>query len=157
MRRDEVLITQTGSYYAVALISRELLRSDDLGQSWTALRTGVWSHSVHADGTVYLSDASALWLSTDDGKTFEKRGEDGAYMLALAVDRDDPAVVYAGSASGVYVSTDGGLTLRQVLEPEGDRWGALRLRTNPYVSDQVYAIIGENPEDLEAAFNMGDV
>lgn len=107
-----------------------LWRSDDRGNSWNFITTGL--ENLHcADLAIAPSDSNVLYLggelgihkSTDAGEHWHllaattnkitlKRPDDGR---SIAVDRADPDKVFAGTFSGeIYSSADGGQTWSRV-------------------------------------------
>ena len=119
-------------------------RSDDGGDSWTAIHAGlpadfgfpVVTHP-RRDGTAWLfplessyrrfppSRACRVWRTTDGGATWQEQGDGlpergffaGVMRDAMCVDDADPAGVYLGSRDGsVYASADEGETWVPVAE-----------------------------------------
>ena len=99
--------------------------TDDGGSSWTPLSIGLpretWIVSLALDpsdsGTVYAGTESRGVFKSSDGGSRWHRARTGlptafedqyATVNGIAVDPDEPQVVYAGTSHGVAVSTDGG-------------------------------------------------
>jgi len=102
-----------------------VIRSSDAGRSWQSARTGMKARVAalaisgryayagsFARGVFYSSDGGRSWQSTP--------GPGNNYVQALAIDPNDPTVVYAGSwgsdARGLYKSTDAGHTWRRLTD-----------------------------------------
>ncbi len=71
---------------------------------------------------------------------WSSNGPDGGQVLSLAIDRTNPATIYAATASGVFKSTNG-----------GESWSSSL--TNTYV--QIVAIAPTTPSTLYAASRTG--
>jgi photosystem II stability/assembly factor-like uncharacterized protein len=89
--------------------------STDLGQSWQRIGTGL-SGSVLSlcmtpgmPGRIYCGTTSGLYVSTDAGMTWTRRGT-MTNVRAIVVDAATTSNVYCGTATGVYASTDAGET-----------------------------------------------
>jgi photosystem II stability/assembly factor-like uncharacterized protein len=108
----------TGLYYNLDRWDAFIIRSEDSGDTWQQTADGL-SYSVkclaadpQSADLVYLGcDDGTFLVSTDGGVTVEHRGDVGAAVRCLAVDRSpdtDLPTLYAGTASGVYWSGDDG-------------------------------------------------
>ncbi len=81
--------------------------------------------SVAANGEGMImagSDLSGVTLSRDRGESWETvgpdRGIDTTHISAVAFDRRDPEIAYAGADGGLFRSTDAGATFQRIL-PDG--------------------------------------
>ncbi len=108
----------TGSrVYLVAPIQTQgLYRSDDAGGTFTHLASlpfGAIAVDPRNADVLYLgtySSGDGLFKSVDGGLTLQDLGQPGAFS-ALAVDRRDPKIIYAGQRSGQVIrSLDAGNT-----------------------------------------------
>ncbi len=104
--------------YLVCSVAPEagLYRSDDAGRSFRLLNTqpaGTIAVDPVNPDVFYIADfngTTGLFKSIDGGTTLQDLGHPGSYA-ALAVDRGDPRVVYAGERNGQLLrSLDGGQT-----------------------------------------------
>ena len=112
-------------YAATATV---LFRSTDGGQTWTALTVTPAVTAFAADprtaGTVYAGtsfsggvfnpEAGAVYRSSDAGAHWAAGAGVRASVLALLVDPNSPAAVYAGTTDGGWHSADGGATWSRV-------------------------------------------
>jgi photosystem II stability/assembly factor-like uncharacterized protein len=103
--------------------------SDDDGSSWTRVtQPPDIIEALVFDGSPQRiiagsQQASRVFLSNDGGDhwvtAWLDRSGRSSNVTSLAIDRDDPAVVYAGTdRGGLWVSTDHGLTWSQHVEGE---------------------------------------
>jgi photosystem II stability/assembly factor-like uncharacterized protein len=101
--------------------------SDDDGSSWTRVtQTPEIIDALVFDGSPQRiiagsQQSSSVFLSNDGGhhwvRAWLDRSNHASNITSLAIDRDDPAVVYAGTDSGgLWFSTDHGLTWSQHVE-----------------------------------------
>ena len=108
----------TGLYFNVNRWDAFIIRSEDGGDTWQQTADRL-SYSVkclaadpqNADLVYFGCDDGKFLVSTDGGVTVEHRGDVGAAVRCLAVDRtpdSDVPLLYAGTASGVYWSGDDG-------------------------------------------------
>lgn len=80
---------------------------------WTPIQPGggVASALVPASEMLFLVSSEHLYASTDDGQSWTLHAELPSYITALAIDPDDPELMFAGTGfNGVMRSTDGGST-----------------------------------------------
>jgi photosystem II stability/assembly factor-like uncharacterized protein len=98
-----------------------IYKSTNNGGTWTKIAEPV----NQANGlVVHPSDANRVWYCTyngiyrsaDGGSSWEP-GTGYLSAYALALDRTNPQVLYAGSISGCYKSTDGGITWNNSAAP----------------------------------------
>lgn len=108
-----------------------IYRTDDSGQSWKKLATGLPKISSLAvdpgsPSIAYVGTAAGISKTTNGGIRWEaaSNGLDSLEINSLAIDPLSPSILYAGtnaptspgsdkSAGGVYKSVDGGLTWRK--------------------------------------------
>jgi photosystem II stability/assembly factor-like uncharacterized protein len=113
------------------LLAGSIARTDDSGQSWKMLATGLPQISSLAvdPGSLsiaYVGTAAGVFKTTSGGIRWEASsdGLDSLEVNSLAIDPLSPSILYAGttaptspgsdkSAGGVYKSIDGGLTWRK--------------------------------------------
>jgi ligand-binding sensor domain-containing protein len=105
-----------------------LFVSLDEGATWSYLESSPPISSVYAiwidprqAGRILLATDLSLWLSEDDGQSWQPVGgeggqDSGPIAYALASDPAAPERLWAGTESGVQQSSDGGLT----WQPIGD-------------------------------------
>src|SRR5947209_18559273 len=92
-------------------------------------------HSYSASTSTAFNQENLLSLNR-----WSSNGPDGANVLSLAVDRSNPAIIYAGTTNGVFKSTDG-----------GESWtGSL-----PNIYVRIVAIAPSTPTTLYAASDRG--
>jgi photosystem II stability/assembly factor-like uncharacterized protein len=99
-------------------------RSFDGAATWAAAGSGLPAGTFHpllltADGALYTGGDSTfydLYKSVDGGSTFValKAHPPSLYVLALASDPADPAIVYAASESTVIKSSDAGKSWHEI-------------------------------------------
>ncbi|HEY9558410.1 MAG TPA: hypothetical protein VIR58_16855 [Acidimicrobiales bacterium] len=107
-----------------------LIRSEDAAENWepVSLYGEADLHAiVSAHDRIYAADATAgqLIVSTDEGRSWQRRGE--VELAALAVDPSDPnRLVGSDYAGSLHRSEDGGLTWQPVDGPTVTTlaWGA---------------------------------
>jgi len=107
--------------YALLEAPREeegLYRSDDRGESWTLVSdttvimnrpfyfTNITAHPQNPE-MVYVGNVR-YWVSTDGGKTFERRPVPHADVHDLWVNPDNPRIQIQGNDGGATVTLDGG-------------------------------------------------
>jgi photosystem II stability/assembly factor-like uncharacterized protein len=114
------------------------LRSDDGGLTWTMFPgQQAWGHDLDTDGlspalAVHPTDPDVAYFSTcspcclfktsDGGRSWEHLAEgldplsDGDKIRGIAIDPQQPQVVYASSTRGVFKSTDGGAHWEQKID-----------------------------------------
>jgi hypothetical protein len=117
--RAIVRAKEAGSLFGVARGQDAfIIRSEDGGNTWqqTADRLSysvkcLAADSQNADLVYFGCDDGKFLVSNDGGVTVEHRGDVGAAVRCLAVDRAPSTIaplLYAGTASGVYWSGDDG-------------------------------------------------
>ncbi len=127
-----------------------LFRSTDGGESWLELDVApaifqflALAVDSQASATVYAGTTVGLFRSRDGGGSWTAindgfRPSGGAF--ALAVDPQEPAILYAGNGSfGVYRSTDGGDSWTAVNDGLGDNLHVRALAVDPLTPATVYA------------------
>src|SRR2546426_2326970 len=135
-RRNEMLRSnkiQNSARYSVALLAGLSL----------ALVLGSVSTNVAASGEDSDSGTISSTRSQENPLSLNKwssNGPDGGQVLSLAIDRSNPATIYAATASGVFKSTNG-----------GESWSSSL--TNTYV--QIVAIAPTTPTTLYAGSRTG--
>jgi photosystem II stability/assembly factor-like uncharacterized protein len=112
--------------------------------SWVALplASATTAESAKRSDSGSTSSASSQQnpLSLNGLNGWSSNGPDGGPVLALAIDRSNPATMYAGNPTGVFKSTNG-----------GESWSSSL--TNAYV--QILAIAPTSPTTLYAAGSRG--
>jgi len=137
--------------YSVTVIEGTF-RSDDGGQNWMAINTGLPQdgdsfnvQSLAVDPTdanvVYLGTGwkpfhgNGVYKSTDGGMTWApaNRGMIDYSITALAVDPTNPQIVYAGTFDGeLFKSSDGGETWNDLTDVlPGDEYSRSGIWTSP--------------------------
>lgn len=117
----------------------DVLASTDGGVSWNATGAelaGIVDLAAPSAGRVVaLTDDGTVHASDDGGRTWQALGSTGATGQGLAVDPDDPDVIYVATDDGLSRSRDGGATwqtlafagtpVADVATPGGDRLYAI--------------------------------
>ncbi|MFK8031724.1 MAG: glycoside hydrolase family 97 N-terminal domain-containing protein [Gammaproteobacteria bacterium] len=104
-----------------ASIDYGLLTSDDSGGVWQGGIVDSQAEPVVSEIALHPTDTGTLYAaasgvgllkSTDGGASWDLVSESfgNQFILAIAIDPQDPDVVYAGTGDGVYVTEDGGET-----------------------------------------------
>ena len=165
-------------------------RSRDGGENWEAVGLADSEHvssiAIHPkdSNTVYACALGHLWNSntergvfktTDGGKTWSKVlfRNDSTGCANLAIDPQDPNVVYAGMwdvrrephnfrsggpGSGLFKTTDGGASWKELRKglPEGD-FGRIGIAVAPSNHARVYAVVeARNHTALFRSDDAGD-
>ncbi len=116
------------------------------------LYAGTGEANPSGGGLTFTGDG--MYKSTDGGANWTHIGlEDSAAIGRLAVDQNDPNVVYAaasGSISrtvsqrGLYKTTDGGQSWTKVLDVPNATTGAIDVAIDPSNSNRVYAALWDH-------------
>jgi hypothetical protein len=138
-----------------------VLRSTDGGETWQDQRPGAQAdcHSLAAHrkdpGLLYEAGGGGFAQSRDFGDSWEAadEGMDLRYAWGLAVDAEDPELVYASAAAGPGRAHGGGFSDAAVYRRrQGGRWEAVlkglaafpyALCADPEVPRAVYAGLGD--------------
>jgi photosystem II stability/assembly factor-like uncharacterized protein len=135
---DFAYVDSTKKLYA-AVAQGGVWESDDLGDNWKSIgdnlpiqSTGALAHTTAGGGTLIVATGDhafsndyagvgAFW-TTDEGKTWHKaKGSPvGALSFRVAVDPNNPNVVYLATGKGLFRSTDAGRSFTNVNLPTGD-------------------------------------
>jgi photosystem II stability/assembly factor-like uncharacterized protein len=125
-----------------ALAGDTLLRSADGGQSWR--QTGLPSPArgalvvePGADNRVYVGTDAGLYLSVDEGVTFQPTPLH-ELVTALAFRTGSLGGIYAGTGRGIFKSTDFGNSW-QLAGPQLAGRNVLSLAADPIVADNLFA------------------
>jgi photosystem II stability/assembly factor-like uncharacterized protein len=157
-RVDDLAASTGGSAYALVSSQGFFKRT---GGDWRPANAGLPTLNLSGLAvdpqrreTVYLvARGREIFTTTNGGDSWRKvhapRVPDSTQITALAVDPENPGILYAGAydwssggngTSGVFKSTDGGVT-----------WRALGLNELPPGDIEVLAIDPQNPRNLHAA------
>ncbi|MEO0044329.1 MAG: hypothetical protein RL329_3777, partial [Bacteroidota bacterium] len=79
----------------------------------------------------YLGEGNSLWLTKDNGITFEVVRDFGSKVRRFEISRSNPLVFYLATDAGFNKSSDGGTTWTSVSLPSGRSSGSLYLAINP--------------------------
>ena len=135
---DFAYVDSTKKLYA-AVAQGGVWESGDLGGNWKSIgdklpiqSTGAIAHTSAGGGTLIVATGDhafsndyagvGTFWTTDDGKTWHKsKGSPvGALSFRVAVDPNDPDVVYLATGAGLFRSTDAGRSFTDVKLPTGD-------------------------------------
>lgn len=114
-----------GSVYAITQ-GGGVVRSNDQGSTWTmvsGLPQTVSSLAASADGTLFGTSYSGIFVSHDDGGSWTNISNTGGLEIASAVDvaTDDAShAVLISSGKGLWVSKDNGATWTQTRTATSD-------------------------------------
>jgi len=156
------------------------MRSADAGRTWSAAGTGlppstfassivvdpvrsnVVFVAVAADLHPYAGVPAGVYRSVDSGLTFAPRstGLPPVGVNTLALDRNDPATLYAATdGAGVYRSTDGGAQWSPIGSglPPGDASRILSLALDPVTGRRLLAGTRAGAFRLELVQDAGHV
>jgi photosystem II stability/assembly factor-like uncharacterized protein len=116
------------------------------------LYAGTGEANPSGGGLTFTGDG--MYKSTDGGANWTHIGlEDSAAIGRLAVDQNDPNVVYAAAAGsisrtvsqrGLYKTTDGGQSWTKVLDVPNATTGAIDVAIDPSNSQRVYAALWDH-------------
>jgi photosystem II stability/assembly factor-like uncharacterized protein len=138
-----------------------VMRSADGGESWEDKRPGAYAdcHNLAAHAaapeTIYEAAGGGFAESGDFGESWEASdsGMDRLYVWGLAVDREDPTLVYASAAPGPGRAHGPGFSDAAIYRREaGGRWEAVledlaafpyALRADPEAPGTLYAGLGD--------------
>jgi hypothetical protein len=135
---DFAYVASTKKLYA-AVAQGGVWESSDLGDNWKSIgdnlpiqSTGALAHTTAGGGTLIVATGDhafsndyagvgAYW-TTDDGKTWHHAtgSPSGALSFRVAVDPNDPSVVYLATGKGLFRSDDAGRSFKNVNLPTGD-------------------------------------
>src|SRR3954449_10308059 len=135
---DFAYVASSKKLYA-AVAQGGVWESSDLGDNWKSIgdnlpiqSTGALAHTPAGGGTLIVSTGDhafsndyagvgAFW-TTDDGKTWHhaKGSPGGALSFRVAVDPNNPSVVYLATGKGLFRSDDAGRSFKNVNLPTGD-------------------------------------
>jgi photosystem II stability/assembly factor-like uncharacterized protein len=122
--RDQVYAAGDGGFFV----------SGDRGEHWTPMNAGLegcpslTSLAVSGNGVLYAGtgriafhrfECGGVYRSVDGGETWSPTGLPPHYVTALAIDPENPQMIYAGTARIGFFSPDGGV-FRSV--DGGDTW-----------------------------------
>ena len=163
---DVVVDPKNPSVWYVAVASGNLWKTENRGNTWTAVFDEYGSYSLGAV-TVDPKDSNVVWLgtgennnqrsvafgdgiykSTDAGKTWKRMGlENSEHIQNILVDPRNSNVVYvsaigplwsSGGDRGLFKTTDGGQTWKSVLSITADT-GVTEVAMDPKSPDILYA------------------
>ncbi|HEV8239693.1 MAG TPA: hypothetical protein VGS57_10010 [Thermoanaerobaculia bacterium] len=141
--------------YAGGTQSCALMRSDDLGDSWSCVaNTRVARDYVGTDRSgniVYATDGARLFRSTDRGVHLPVRGPlpKGAQQCAgIVVDPDHPNVLVCNSPRNLQWSNDGGKKWRRFGTNPGLAGKRFVLRGGPGGAVQLLGVAGRSDRDV---------
>lgn len=147
--------------------SAGVFKSIDGAHSWRPVNTGLPQRAVWAlalgrgmPDTVYAGTLGGVFKSTDGGINWTAACSTRATVLAIAIDPEAPATVYAATGSigyrtgggEVVKSSDAGRTWR-TLKSSYQYSGFLSLALDPHAPDTLYA--GSNGEGLFRGTDAG--
>ena len=141
-----------------------VMRSPDGGETWEDQRPGAYADchnlSAHAaaPGTLYEAAGNGFAESTDFGESWEAddAGMDRHYVWGLAVDSEDPTLVYASAAPGPGRAHGPGFSDASIYRRRaGEQWEAVLedLAAFPYA----LCADPEKPGALYAGFGDGKI
>jgi hypothetical protein len=163
----------------LAQTARELMRSDDAGDTWVPVSLGPATRLLSSDPIqhtiLYAAGPSGVYKTTDDAVTWASilayGSEVGGDALALAVSPGDTNLLYVGVGGGrgapadfrFFRSRDGGATWQQLDEHHFSlcSWDVPILQSHPTDARRVFraadCIAGRNfGETLAQSTNAGE-
>lgn len=134
----EISVSDPEIVYAAS--NESVHRSEDGGQTWTLVKGDGWGPPGISTGfpidmqcdprdpdRIFINNyGGGNFLSEDGGRTWQNAstGYTGEDSFSVAVDPNDPALVYAAGFGGIWSSNDGGVTWYGITNPpEGQRLG----------------------------------
>lgn len=144
--------------YGLAGQGGRLLRSTNLGDSWTEMLPGEYCYALVAsrkhiiDGTVYANCASGLWATHNAGANWERRSSDinlfteheGSPRLELAPNFEQTRTAFAFNEIRLLRSLDGGQTWQNLGLPPANP-AMTRLAVSPqFATDQTVFVARAN-------------
>jgi photosystem II stability/assembly factor-like uncharacterized protein len=143
----------------------DVFRSTDGGDTWghaASLKRAIYTITIHPmyPQRIYAGAWDGVYRSSDAGDSWEQvnRGLGSVLIEALALDEQDPRILYAGNTlDGVYRSADGGASWSKVGNSfkEGERgYGVLSLAIAPSNNHMVYA--GTNGRGVYLSSDCGE-
>ncbi|MCX7840857.1 MAG: hypothetical protein N2559_15590, partial [Anaerolineae bacterium] len=111
------LLTSAEGIFARVLFER-IYKSDDAGETWRAVWTGMPYEAEVQTISVAPSDAMrmyagtniGLYFSRDAGESWERRGLESLTVFAIWIAPHAPQSLLVGATDGLYHSNDGGAT-----------------------------------------------
>ncbi|MFN7974927.1 MAG: hypothetical protein U0166_21675, partial [Acidobacteriota bacterium] len=91
-------------------------RSRDRGEHWQVMKNGLADRrvpclAIEPSGRLLAGTTSGLYLSTNDGASWQRASTPDLSVLTILVDPDRPGTILLGTeGAGVFVSRDGGAT-----------------------------------------------
>ncbi|KAA3614292.1 MAG: hypothetical protein DWQ01_00900 [Planctomycetota bacterium] len=131
-------------------------RTEDQGNSWTAIPTPFSAVEIIMEpgsDRVWAATGSGMFLSLDNGLTWQNAGLAGISLESLAQHPQDPDFLYAGGADGrLYWTTDGGGHWQSAAPASWPKGAAVReLATHPSVPGALW--VGLNGAELRNQYS----
>lgn len=142
-------------------------------QQWGIVSGRVRAIAVHPGdpNTVYVgASAGGIWKSTDGGASWHDigRGMESLSFGAIAIDPQNPSIIYAGSGEailyfnhvtfdgrGLFRSTDAGNTWTKINSGFGNFTHFSQIRVSPHNTDILYAALASGYSYLGGPGNEG--
>lgn len=139
--------TESNGASFTPIFDREMVMTiGDIAVDWK--RNRIWVGTGENNSSRSSYSGVGMYLSTDDGKTWEHRGLPESHHIGrIILDPDDPNTLWVAALGhlyspnperGVYKTTDAGKTWKQVLFIN-DNAGAIDLALDPNDSNTLYA------------------